>query len=184
MVEPWQLKDERSMYRSKPFEIIERDFLTPRDNRRFTASVLKAPRWANVIATNDKKEILIIRQFRFGTLKIEWEIPGGVVEADETPLEAIKRELKEETGYITTKWVELGVVDQNPAIQTSQCFTFLAKNVQSVGEQSLEEFEDIDFEFLSIDDVQNLIIDKKMVNTYIVSAFYWYGQFLKSIENS
>ncbi|MGI8670246.1 MAG: NUDIX hydrolase [Aridibacter sp.] len=56
--------------------------------KKFTASVV-------AIITNEKNEILILdHRFRFGA---SWGLPGGFIERDENPEDAIKRELKEET---------------------------------------------------------------------------------------
>ncbi len=57
--------------------------------KKFTASVV-------AIVTNADKEILVLDHFiRPGA---SWGLPGGFLESDEDPTEAIKRELKEETG--------------------------------------------------------------------------------------
>ena len=57
------------------------------------------PSWVNIVATTNNSEILLIRQYRFGTGQVELEIPGGAVNEGEPPLEAGLRELLEETGY-------------------------------------------------------------------------------------
>jgi ADP-ribose pyrophosphatase len=54
---------------------------------------------AGVVAINEKKEILLVRAYRYINESFDWEIPGGVVERDEHHVEAVRRELLEETGY-------------------------------------------------------------------------------------
>jgi 8-oxo-dGTP pyrophosphatase MutT (NUDIX family) len=71
------------------------------------------------------------------------EIPGGLVENGESPLEAAKKELRQETGYEAAEWIELGSVHPNPAIQSNSCFSFVAKGAHNVGELELDEREDI-----------------------------------------
>lgn len=58
--------------------------------------VLEYPTWVNVVALTKEKEVILIRQYRHGLQKTIWEIPGGNMDSvDKSPLEAIKRELKE-----------------------------------------------------------------------------------------
>jgi 8-oxo-dGTP pyrophosphatase MutT (NUDIX family) len=54
---------------------------------------------AGIVAINEKKEILLERAYRYLQESFDWEIPGGVVEHDEHHVDAVRRELLEETGY-------------------------------------------------------------------------------------
>ena len=74
--------------------------------------------WVVVIPETPEKELLMIRQFRHGTQKIELEVPGGCIDrADASPLEAAERELLEETGFAGENPHIIGKVCPNPAIQ-------------------------------------------------------------------
>lgn len=53
----------------------------------------------NVIAITDESRFVLEKQYRHGLGKTCYEIPAGVIEEGESPLEAAKRELQEETGY-------------------------------------------------------------------------------------
>src|SRR5919198_6414856 len=54
---------------------------------------------AVVLALADDDRVLLVREFRPGVEATLLELPGGVVDAGEEPLEAARRELLEETGY-------------------------------------------------------------------------------------
>lgn len=49
---------------------------------------------------NKKGEVCMIKSLRYSTQKVEWELPAGSIEKGETILEAAKREVMEETGYL------------------------------------------------------------------------------------
>lgn len=100
--------------------------------------------WVNVVACTDKKEIILIRQYRFGTDRVELEIPGGTVNDGETPLEGGLRELLEETGYAGENGRIIGKVCPNPAIQNNFCYTVLVENVHQIAKPHLDEMEDIE----------------------------------------
>jgi len=83
--------------------------------------VVRPPDWVNVVAVTTDERLVLVRQFRFGIDGFSLEIPGGVMEAGEDPVEAGLRELREETGYAGATARLLGSVHPNPAIQANRC---------------------------------------------------------------
>ncbi len=175
MLEKWKLLKAKTIFKSLPFNLLKKSYQNPITKKKFAAFVLDTPDWANIVAINDKNEILLVRQFRFGTDKIELEIPGGCLDKGEDPKKGAQRELKEETGYHVDfdNLSQIGVVDANPAIQTNRCYTFLAEKISSLGEQNLDPDEIIEFEFASQEKVRNYIRNGQITNTYIIAAFHW-----------
>src|SRR5947209_18629614 len=62
---------------------------------------------AVILAVDEKKRILLVKQFRLPARASLWELPAGRVDQGETPLRAAKRELGEETGYRARTWKKL-----------------------------------------------------------------------------
>jgi 8-oxo-dGTP pyrophosphatase MutT (NUDIX family) len=99
--------------------------------------------WCNVVPLCDDGRIVLVRQHRFGTDAPSLEIPGGLIDPGETPLEAARRELEEETGYVAASIETLGVVRPNPALQATRLHMHLARGCVPHGRgQHLEELED------------------------------------------
>lgn len=96
----------------------------PHDVQGFT---LACGDWCNVVAVTDTDEIVLVWQHRFGIDAPSLEIPGGLVDPGEAPLEAAVRELAEETGWEAEGARPLTSVHPNPALQGNRCFSFLAR---------------------------------------------------------
>ena len=97
-----------------------------------------------------------------------------MVDPGESPLEAAKRELLEETGYASDEWVFIGMVHPNPAIQNNSCHMFLAKDVRKVQEPNFEGTEDIDSFLAPADHIPNLVAEGKITHSLVIGAFYCY----------
>ena len=105
--------------------------------------VLEYPDWVNVIAITEDGMFVLERQYRHGLGKTCYEIPAGVIEKGETPLEAAKRELQEETGYGEGEWETLMTVSGNCSTTSNLTHCFLAKGVKKISGQHLDATEDI-----------------------------------------
>jgi len=83
-----------------------------------------------IIALNDAGELLLIEQYRHAQCKIMWEAPAGLMDiANEDPLEAAKRELFEETGYVAQTWNVLLDLAISPGGSTEQIRIYLARDL-------------------------------------------------------
>ena len=122
----------------------------PRTDKQLDRLVCETPDWVNVVALTPDRRFVMVRQYRFGTERIELEVAGGLIDPGETPASSARRELLEETGYTSRKWTDLGSVAPNPAYQTNRCWHFLAEDATlGDGGQELDPGEDIAVDLLS-----------------------------------
>ncbi len=131
--------------------------------------------WVNVVALTKEKHIVIIKQFRFGTERIEIEIPGGAIEKGEDPLTAGLRELLEETGYSGKSGRVIGKVCPNPAIQNNWCYTVLIEGVTKVAEQNMDEMEDIEVNLISLEEMDSLIKNGSISHGLVLNAMMMFA---------
>jgi ADP-ribose pyrophosphatase len=102
------------------------------------------PDYINVVALTQKNEFICFRQVKYAVEGTSLAVVGGIIEAGETPLDAAKRELKEETGYEAGRWIFLGgySVDANRGAGRGNLFLALdAINVCQPYSDDLEEQE-------------------------------------------
>ena len=133
--------------------------------------VINTSDWVNVIAITADKQVVLVRQPRAGTSSVTVEIPGGMVDKDELPIEAAARELEEETGYISDPLIPLGVVEPNPALFSNRCHTFLAPNARSSKEQRLDDAEVIDVYTAPLAGMTELLRDGTITHALVHAAF-------------
>jgi 8-oxo-dGTP pyrophosphatase MutT (NUDIX family) len=135
--------------------------------------VLRAPDWVNVIALGEERQVLLVRQWRYGTAAVTLEVPGGMIDPGETPLEAAIRELREETGYAARDWQEIGRTEPNPAFLSNTCISFLAQGLERLGEPTGDGEEELSVESVALDDIPDLIRGGEIRHALVLSAFHW-----------
>jgi ADP-ribose pyrophosphatase len=129
----WVREGERTLVSTRILELKSVRFRHPVRGTERDFTVAHAPDWVNVVARTPADELVLVRQFRFGSNEFSLELPGGVIEAGEDPVAAGIRELGEETGYGGGKVTLLGSVNPNPAIQDNKChFVFVDGAVPTI----------------------------------------------------
>ncbi|ANM29685.1 hypothetical protein ABI59_08980 [Acidobacteria bacterium Mor1] len=134
--------------------------------------VIEAPDWINVIPLTDDDQVVMVKQYRVGVERFTLEIPGGMCEPGEDPVETAARELREETGYACAEMIPLGSVEPNPAIQNNTCFTYLARGAYQAGPQEPDGDEDIELSTVPLQSIPSLIASGEITHSLVVAAFY------------
>lgn len=142
----------------------------PRNGAVLKAIRLEAPTWVNVVALTPEGKVVVVRQYRFGIEKVTTEIPAGIVEEDESSQTAAARELKEETGYTTSKWEHLGYVEPNPAFLNNQCHLWLAKDVIKTHEPEFDKGENILTEVMGLEELRQEIANGNLRHSLALVA--------------
>jgi 8-oxo-dGTP pyrophosphatase MutT (NUDIX family) len=171
-IEHWNAVGRRQIYKGRIFTIWQDRLRSPQSGREHVFDVVDAPDWVNIVAVTGDDRVLLIHQYRAGTRSTTTEIPGGTVDPGESPLDAARRELLEETGYTSGDWSEIGRVEPNPAFQTNVTYTFLARGARRTGAQRLDETELIEVEERPLDEIPGLIVRGVIRHALVVCAFF------------
>ena len=134
--------------------------------------VVEAPDWINVVPLTGDGRVVLVRQYRFGIEGFTLELPGGMCEAGEPPLDAARRELREETGYDARELVPIGWVHPNPAVPTTRCHTFLATGAHPAGDPHPDEDEAFEVVTVPLDGIPALIRDGTITHSLVIAAFH------------
>ena len=139
----WTQESESVRQDSRLFRQIVAQRRSPHTGRQHAFYRLQGPDWVNVVAFTRDGDLLVVEQFRHGIDASTLEIPGGGCDAGEAPEAAARRELREETGFVSDRWVALGSCTPNPATQNNHCHTFLALDCSPAGTLELDPAEEL-----------------------------------------
>lgn len=179
----WKEVSRKSVYNAGIFDL-ERAVHKGPHGEKFEVSLIQSPDWVNIIPVfiDEKGEryIVLVRQFRHGSMRLSIEIPGGLVDSGETYEVAARRELLEETGWQTDKLIQIGSINPNPAFMTNKVVTFVAEGLIKQVEQNLDEHEFVEVEMIHESKLDELTFSDEFDNGVILSALYWYKMYRAS----
>jgi 8-oxo-dGTP pyrophosphatase MutT (NUDIX family) len=169
---PWRRLRSRRLQDCRVFEVDEVDFEPPGGGNPHPFYCIRSTHWINVIPLTEERQVLLLRQYRFGVEDFTLEIPGGMCDPGESPRDAAARELLEETGYEAADWTELGWVHPNPAIQDNRCYTYLARGLTRRGEPQPDGHEAFEQLQVPLGEIPKMIGARKITHSLVVAAFH------------
>jgi ADP-ribose diphosphatase len=176
-VKPWKILGSTYLHKNVRIDKCELP-----DGKVIDGFVLEYGDWATVVALTRAQEVVLVRQYRHGAQKVILELPGGAMEAgDESPLQAARRELLEETGYSSDTFIQIGCVSPNPANQTNLVYSFLALDAEKVASQALDETEEIEVELKPLDEVISMAKNSELFQSMQVTALFFTLAYLDRI---
>ena len=130
--------------------------------------------WVTAVALTSDKKVVMVRQYRHGAGEVSLELPGGCVDKEDKSTEvSIRRELQEETGYTFDKVEYLGKTSANPSTNNNWMHMFLATGGKKTNEQSLDHNEEIHVELYSLDELEKLVNEHKIIQAMHVTCIYY-----------
>ena len=100
------------------------------DGSEAIREIVRHPGAVCVIPVTKDMEVVTVRQYRYAFEQIMLEIPAGKLEPGENPLEAVKRELEEESGVVAKKIEYLGEIFTTVAIFDEKIHLYLATELE------------------------------------------------------
>ena len=121
-----------------------------------------------IVASDEEGHYLCVRQFRQGIKEVTTEFPAGGIEGTdgrehgsnetaESALSCAKRELMEETGYVSDDWRHLITIPSYATLSDNYAYVYMAKNCRKAGNQHLDETECLHVVKLTADEIEALI---------------------------
>lgn len=126
----------------------------------------------SVLAITENKEVILVEQFRIPVNKYVLECPAGLIDDGEEPLVAIKRELLEETGYISNNWIQIYTSPKSSGIISEIEYAFIAKGCKKVEEGGGIENEKIAVHVVQLENLDNWLLGTLSMNRMVSSDIY------------
>ena len=138
----------KNVYKAKLFDVNE--VTLDENGRQVIHHIVKRDPTVVIFPVTKDDKIYLIRQYRYLLGKRSLEAVAGFIDEGETPMQAAKRELKEETGISANVWEHMITLDMSASVIDAKAHLFLAKDLE-LGESNPEKGEeDIELVLLPI----------------------------------
>jgi ADP-ribose pyrophosphatase len=165
------VQNTETVFAGKIWDIVRESF--DYNGVSLTREFVKHPGAVAVLAIDDQQRVLLIRQYRHPVRSYLWEIPAGLLDIPGEPrIDAAKRELLEETGYIAQDFTELSNFMTTPGGNDEVITIFMARNLQHVGHDLELEGEEVDMqvEWVPLDQALASVLNSDMQSPSAVVA--------------
>jgi ADP-ribose pyrophosphatase len=141
--------------------------------------------YAMIFAVLSDGTVPLVRQYKQGIAALSYDLPAGYLDSpNEPPLQAAKRELREETGLVAETWQTLShaVIDSNRG--QTRAHLYLALNARPVGAQDLDPSEALEVSFHTPDDLREMVRAGKIDSLASVAAIMTALDAVRDAKNS
>ncbi len=185
----WKLQKEEHVIQDEWIDFRRNDYLLPNGSVIGPVYNYSKHSFSIVVATDKDNNFICVRQYRHGIDELTTEFPAGGIEykdksdvpyitfeniiaSEEDAFLAAKRELKEETGYISDNWSHLITTPANATLSNSNVHIYCATNCQKVASQELDDTEFLNVELISEEALKKKIFGGDFKQSLHILAYY------------
>jgi ADP-ribose pyrophosphatase len=157
-----KLLSSKEITKNRIFRVTQDHAIDP-DGFEIKRAIVQHRGSAVMMPVDNKKRILLVRQYRLAARRYLWELPAGTIDEGETALQTARRELVEETGYRARKWQKIAEFFPSAGFLSEKMTIFLATEL-TAGEASPMEDERIETRWFGQRELDDMIRAGKIVD--------------------
>jgi ADP-ribose pyrophosphatase len=165
----------KEVYRCSLFWVTEE---RATDGKGYTIdrSIVRHAGSAVMMAVDAKKRVLLVNQYRLPAAREMWELPAGRLDPGENPLQAAKRELREETGYSAKKWKKLVSFYASPGFVAEKMTIFVATDLTEGKAEPMDD-ERIQMRWFTTKEIDEALQSGKIIDGKTMIGYLTWRRF-------
>jgi ADP-ribose pyrophosphatase len=166
---PWQINQEQQLYDNPWISLTHYDVINPSGGKGIYGKVHFKNRAIGVLPLDANGNTYMVGQFRFTINQYSWEMPegGGMIEHD--PLDAAKRELKEETGLVAVNWSRIMELHLSNSVTDELAILYLATGLEQQSPEP-EETEQLVVKKIPFEEMYQMVANGIITDAMTVAA--------------
>ena len=161
--ETWEVLNSKVALNNPPFLKVEMEHVRLPDGREIEEwPIVDARDYVNAVVLNEAGQVMVLEGYKHGIRRSSWQVLGGYLEESEDPLEAVKRELLEETGCSSDNWQHLGsyIIDANRRVGVGHFY--LALDARQTSKPDNDDLEQIEVNWVSQAEIAQALRDGRI----------------------
>ena len=173
----WKTISSETAYENPWIRVEHRDVVTPAGSPGVYGVVKFKNKAIGIVPMDDEGFIYLVGQYRYPLGEYSWEIPEGGGPFGEDPLEAAKRELKEETGLEAGNWQRIGRIHTSNSVTDEEGFIFLASGLTQ-GDAEPEETEDLHVKRVPLHVAVDMVMHSEITDSISMCGILMVGRMM------
>lgn len=165
----WETLSDNLVYENPWLKLHHRDVINPAGKEGIYGVVSFKNKAIGIVPLDHDNNVYLVGQFRYTLNEYSWEIPEGGGPLHEDPLDAAKRELKEETGLIADKWTKLARIHTSNSATDEEGFLYIAEQLSQF-DMEPEETEELMVKKMPLVEAVGLVMRSEITDSLTVAG--------------
>jgi 8-oxo-dGTP pyrophosphatase MutT (NUDIX family) len=166
---PWTVLKQHLVYESPWIAVEHHDVLNPAGNPGTYSVVHFKHRAVGVVPIDEENYTWIVGQYRYPFNTYTWEIPEGGGGLTEAPIDAAKRELREECGILAREYIPIQQLQLSNSATDEVAYLFVARGL-TFEEAQPDENEALSVRKIHFDELYSMVLKGEITDSLSVAA--------------